>query len=87
MNPQNKTLRIKDSSRIKDLKDEHNTQYTTESPVTVHSVPSGQDPATVHPWLLSSKLAAAVVVTPEQAGAASHAGADTPLRLYTARVG
>ena len=53
----------------------------------MHSVPSGQDPATVHPWLLSSKLAAAVVVTPEQAGAASHAGADTPLRLYTARAG
>ena len=55
--------------------------------MTVQSVPPGQDPATVHPWLLSSALDAAVVVTPEQAGAASHAGADTPLRLYTARAG
>ena len=57
-------------------------------PVTVQRVPSGHVPLTVHPWSSSATgpdvPGAGVVVTPEQAGAASHAGAGAPLRLNSA---
>ena len=53
--------------------------------MTVHIVPSGHVPMLVHPW--SSNAAAdegAAVVSPEQAGGVSQAGARAPLRLYSA---
>ena len=60
-------------------------------PVTVQSVPSGHVPSTVHPWSSSAAAPAApavpgagVVVTPEQAGGSSHAGAGAPFRLNAA---
>ena len=55
--------------------------------MTVQRVPSGHVPLTVHPWSSSATapdVPGAGVVTPEQAGASSHAGAGTPLRLNSA---
>ena len=57
-------------------------------PVTVQRVPSGHVPSTVHPWSSSAAApavpGAGVVVTPEQAGGSSHAGAGAPFRLNAA---
>ena len=55
--------------------------------MTVQRVPSGHVPLTVHPWsssALTTDDGAIVVVTPEQAGASSQAGAGEPLRLNSA---
>ena len=52
--------------------------------MTVQRVPSGHVPLTVQPWSSSAVApdvpGAGVVVTPEQAGGSSHAGAGAPLR-------
>ena len=56
--------------------------------MTVQRVPSGHVPSTVHPWSSSAAApavpGACVVVTPEQAGGSSHAGAGAPFRLNAA---
>ena len=56
--------------------------------MTVQRVPSGHVPSTVHPWSSSAAApavpGACVVVTPEQAGGSSHAGAGAPFRLNMA---